>query len=76
MSGDPPGDSSDPGSAWGACDAVISDMNSFNFDERSQLRTQLTVGDQVDRSTQQVLEEDLDAEEALCTDRFMRSSCT
>jgi hypothetical protein len=64
-SGYPPGYLSHPGSAWAAWDVVISDMNSFSLDDRSQLRTQPTVGDQVDRSAQQILEEELDAEEVL-----------
>lgn len=65
ISGYPSGYLSHPGSAWAAWDVVISDMNSFSLDDRSQLRTQPTVGDQVDRSAQQILEEELDAEEAL-----------
>ena len=65
ISGYPSGYLSHPGSAWAAWDVVISDMNSFRLDDRSQLRAQPTVGDQVDRSAQQILEEELDAEEAL-----------
>lgn len=65
ISGYPSGYLSHPGSDWAAWDVVISDMNSFGLDDRSQLRTQPTVGDQVDRSAQQILEEELDAEEAV-----------
>lgn len=65
LSGYPSGYLSHPGSAWAAWDVVISDMNSFSLDDRSQPRTQPTVGDPVDRSAQQILEEELDAEETL-----------
>lgn len=65
ISGYPPGYLSQPGSAWAAWNVVTSHINSFSLDDRSQLRTQPTVGDQVDRSAQQILEEELDAEETL-----------
>ena len=42
-----------------------SDMHGLTFDEGAQFRPQRLVGDHVDRSTQQILQKELDAEVAL-----------